>query len=111
MKTLYFHTNQYVRRQGNVIDFTEYRNRLQRSAVAANAAPAAVGDPVSYHWEVDEFLPLPPLVAAHHEKGHQPRRQRRGRSRLELSLADVLELCITAATLGLVITVWVMFLV
>ena len=26
-----------------------------------------------------EFLPLPPLVAAHHEKGHQPRRQRRHR--------------------------------
>ena len=105
MKTLYFHTNQYVRRQGNVIDFTEYRNRLQRSAVAANAAPAAVGDPVSYHWEVDES------VWHEEELKPQPRRQRRGRSRLELSLADVLELCITAATLGLVITVWVMFLV
>ena len=48
MKTLYFKTNQYVRREGNVIDFTEYRSRLQRSA----AAPAAVGDDVSYHWEI-----------------------------------------------------------
>lgn len=105
MKTLYFHTNQYVRRQGNIIDFTEYRNRLQRSAVAANAAPAAVGDPVSYHWEVDES------VWHEEEPKPQPRRQRRSRLRLELSLADVLELCITAATLGLVITVWVMFLV
>ena len=64
-----------------------------------------MGDPVSYHWEVDES------VWHEEEPKPQPRRQRRGRSRLELSLADVLELCITAATLGLVITVWVMFLV
>lgn len=109
MKTLYFHTNQYVRREGNVIDFTEYRERLQRSAATANAAPAAVGDPVSYHWEIDES------IWHDAEPKAQPRRSpRRGklrdRLRLELSLPDVLELCCTAATLGLVITVWVLFL-
>lgn len=105
MKTLYFQTNQYVRRQGNVIDFTEYRDRLQRSAAAANSAGAAVGDPVSYHWEVDES------VWHDEEPRPQPRRHRRGRLRLELSLADLLELCVSAATLGLVITVWLVFLI
>ena len=40
MKTLYFETNQYVRRQGNVIDLNEYRERMQRAEHARNA----VGD-------------------------------------------------------------------
>ncbi len=104
MKTLYFQTDQYVRRQGNVIDFTEYRDRLQRSA-AANSAGAAVDDPVSYHWEVDES------VWHDVEPEPRPRRHRRSRLRLELSLADLLELCVSAATLGLVITVWLTFLI
>lgn len=100
MKTLYFQTNQYVRREGNVIDFTEYRSRLQRSA----AAPAAVGDDVSYHWETDES------IWHYEEPKPQPRAPRRRRIRLNLSLADVLELCTAGATLALVITVWIQFL-
>ena len=43
MKTLYFETNQYVRRQGNVIDLNEYRERMQRAEHARNA----VGDDVT----------------------------------------------------------------
>lgn len=100
MKTLYFKTNQYVRRQGNVIDFTEYRDRLQRSA----AAPAAVGDNVSYHWEVDES------IWHYEEPKKQPRPARRRKFRLNLSLADLVELCTAGATLALVITVWIQFL-
>ena len=52
MKTLYFETNQYVRRQGNVIDLNEYRERMQRAEHARNA----VGDDVTYHWETDESV-------------------------------------------------------
>lgn len=100
MKTLYFETNQYVRREGNVIDFTEYRNRLQRSA----ATPAAVGDDVSYHWEVDES------IWHDEEPRKQVRPARRRRIRFNLSLPDVLELCTAGATLALVITVWLQFL-
>ena len=100
MKTLYFKTNQYVRREGNVIDFTEYRSRLQRSA----AAPAAVGDDVSYHWDTDES------IWHYEEPKKQVRPARRRKLRFNLSLPDVLELCTAGATLALVITVWLQFL-
>lgn len=100
MKTLYFKTNQYVRREGNVIDFTEYRSRLQRTA----AAPAAVGDDVSYHWETDES------IWHYEEPKKQVRPARRRRARFRLSLPDLLELCTAGATLALVITVWLQFL-
>ena len=100
MKTLYFKTNQYVRREGNVIDFTEYRSRLQRSA----AAPAAVGDDVSYHWETDES------IWHYEEPKEQPRPARHRRVRIRLSLPDLLELGTAGATLALVVTVWLQFL-
>lgn len=99
MKTLYFKTNSFVRRDGNVIDFTEYRSRIQRPATV----PAAVGDEVSFHWEVDDSV-------WHAEEEYFPAPSRRRRRR-RFCLADILEVCAAAGTLGLVITVWVQFLI
>ena len=99
MKTLYFKTNQYVRWEGNVIDFTEYRSRMQRPATV----PAAVGDEVSFHWEVDDSVWNCP-------DDYVPTARPRRRARPRISLADVLEVCAAAGTLALVVTVWVQFL-
>lgn len=113
MKTLYFKTNHFVRRDGNVIDFTEYRNRVQN----AKAVPAAVGDEVSYQWETDDSVwhsaePAPKAVRA-------SRVQRSSvvdkihaiiEKFLHYSLADKLEIAAAAATLGLVLTIWLQFL-
>lgn len=121
MKTLYFETNQYVRRQGNVIDLNEYRERMQRAAAPKNA----VGDDVTYQWQTDESV-------WHYEERRAPQRTKarpaakaksagakrlastavshRRAERLERSLADWVELCAAVATLGLVITVWLQFL-
>ena len=119
MKTLYFETNQYVRRQGNVIDLNEYRERMQRAERAQNA----VGDDVTYHWETDESVwhyeerrraPAKPKASV--KAGTRARRlapstaQHRRVEHTERSLADWLELCAAVATLGLVLTVWLQFL-
>lgn len=101
MKTTYFKTDKFVRREGNVIDFTEYRTRMQRPATV----PAAVGDDVSFHWETDESvwnseeIVIPRTV--------RPRRTQRRR----FGLADLLEACAAGGTLALIITVWVQFLI
>ena len=110
MKTLYFETNQYVRRQGNVIDLNEYRERMQRAEHARNA----VGDDVTYHWEERRRAPAKPKANA--KTKTRARRlahgaaQRRRVGRAERSLADWVELCAALATLGLVLTVWLQFL-
>lgn len=101
MKTLYFKTNNFVRRDGNVIDFTEYRSRMQRPATV----PAAVGDDVTFQWEVDDSVWNSEEVSIIHT--NRPRRTTRSR----LSLADLLEICAAGGTLALVITVWVQFLI
>lgn len=113
MKTHYFKTDHFVRRDGNVIDFTEYRNRMQR----AKAVPAAVGDPVSYQWETDDSVwhgtePQTKVVRSKKEQ-----RSSWADKLLTLvetfrgySLADKLEITAAAATLGLVLTIWVQFL-
>ena len=122
MKTLYFETNQYVRRQGNVIDLNEYRERMQRAAAPKNA----VGDDVTYQWQTDESVwhyeerrSIPSRKKAHpaaKAKATGAKRlapaavSRRRAERTERSLADWIELCAAAATLGLVITVWLQFL-
>lgn len=119
MKTLYFETNQYVRRQGNVIDLNEYRERIQRAEHARNA----VGDDVTYHWETDESVwhyeerrRVPAKPKANAKTKTRARRlahgaaQRRRVGRAERSLADWVELCAALATLGLVLTVWLQFL-
>ena len=119
MKTLYFETNQYVRRQGNVIDLNEYRERMQRAEHARNA----VGDDVTYHWETDESVwhyeerrRVPAKPKANAKTKTRARRlahgaaQRRRVGRTERSLADWVELCAALATLGLVLTVWLQFL-
>lgn len=119
MKTLYFETNQYVRRQGNVIDLNEYRERMQRAEHARNA----VGDDVTYHWETDESVwhyeerrRAPTKPKANAKTKTRARRlahgaaQRRRVGRAERSLADWVELCAALATLGLVLTVWLQFL-
>lgn len=119
MKTLYFETNQYVRRQGNVIDLNEYRERMQRTEHARNA----VGDDVTYHWETDESVwhyeerrRTPAKPKANAKTKTRARRlahgaaQRRRVERTERSLADWVELCAALATLGLVLTVWLQFL-
>lgn len=102
MKTLYFKTNRYVRREGNVIDFTEYRSRLQRAA-----STQAVGDSVSFHWETDDSV-------WHCDEAEEERRSptvpAHGRVRRRYALADLLELCAAAGTLLLVVTVWIQFL-
>lgn len=113
MKTLYFKTNHFVHRDGNVIDFTEYRNRLQN----AKAVPAAVGDEVSYQWQTDDSVwnsaePAPKAV-----RGSRVQRNS-AVDKLHLmvdqfrrcSLADKLEIAAAAATLGLVLTIWLQFL-
>lgn len=100
MKTLYYTTNQFVRREGNVIDFTEYRNRMQRAAVTQ----PAVGDDVSFHWETDDSV-------WHYEEKKKPAPQTRPTEpKRQYSLADVLEICAAGGTLALVITVWLQFL-
>lgn len=99
MKTLYFKTNSYVRRDGNVIDFTEYRSRVQRPATV----PAAVGEEVSFHWEVDDSV-------WHAEETTTAAAPIRRHRRRRYCLADVLEVCAAAGTLALVITVWMQFL-
>lgn len=113
MKTLYFNTDHFVHRDGNVIDFTEYRNRLQN----AKAVPAAVGDEVSYQWQTDDSVwnsvePAPKAVRSSHvqrssavDKLHLMIGKFRRRS-----LADKLEIAAAAATLGLVLTIWLQFL-
>lgn len=101
MKTTYFTTDKFVRREGNVIDFTEYRNRMQRPATV----PAAVGDDVSFHWEVDESVWNSEEITITHTD--RPRRNHRRR----LCLADILEACAAGGTLALIITVWVQFLI
>ena len=111
MKTLYFETNQYVRRQGNVIDLNEYRERMQRAEHAR------------YHWETDESVwhyeerrRAPAKPKANAKTKTRARRlahgaaQRRRVGRAERSLADWVELCAALATLGLVLTVWLQFL-
>ncbi len=122
MKTLYFNTNHFVRREGNVIDFTEYRNRLQQ----AKAVPAAVGNEVSYQWETDDSVwhspeTAPKAVRAHKAPQPAPLGKLLRRSVAEklrsllhtfrhYSLADKLEVAAAAATLGLVLTIWLQFL-
>lgn len=122
MKTLYFETNQYVRRQGNVIDLNEYRERMQRAAAPKNA----VGDDVTYHWETDESVwhedarrsgkprakarPAAKTKAAGAKRLAADTATHRREARAERSLADWIELCAAGATLGLVITVWIQFL-
>ena len=101
MKTMYFKTDKFVRRDGNVIDFTEYRTRMQRPATV----PAAVGDDVSFHWEVDDSVWNSEEISI--PRVNRPRRERRRR----VCLADILEACAAAGTLGLIVTVWVQFLV
>lgn len=112
MKTLYFKTNHFVHRDGNVIDFTEYRNRMQH----AKAVPAAVGDEVSYQWETDDSV--------WHSKESAPKAVRAKRVQhssvadklpalvekfRQYPLADKLEIAAAAATLGLVLTIWLQF--
>lgn len=101
MKTTYFKTDKFVRREGNVIDFTEYRTRMQRPATV----PAAVGDDVSFHWETDESVWNSEEIVI--PRIQRPRRGHRRR----FCLADLLEACAAAGTLALIITVWVQFLV
>lgn len=103
MKTLYFKTNSFVRREGNVIDFTEYRTRMQRPATV----PAAVGDDVTFQWEVDDSVWNSEEISI--PRIRRPRR--RDRQHLSISLANLLELCAAAGTLALVVTVWVQFLI
>lgn len=109
MKTLYFKTNQYVRRQGNVIDLNEYRARM------ASTARPAVGDDVTYHWETDESVwhyeersrkkaPAKSRKAPNRSASHKQEK------RSARKLADQLELCAAVALLGLVLTIWLQFL-
>lgn len=100
MKTMYYKTNSFVRREGNVIDFTEYRSRVQRQVPAT--VPAAVGDDCSFHWEVDDSV-------WHYEEPRPVRRARR-HTRSRFGLADLLEIAAAGGTLALVITVWAQFL-
>lgn len=107
MKTLYFETNQYVRRNGNIIDLNEYRDRMQR------AARPAAGDEVTYHWETDESV----WHYEEHKRKPAKSRQtvsrsapRRKEQRSVRRLTDRLELCAAIAMLGLVLTVWLQFL-
>ena len=50
MKTVCCKTESSVRRRDNVIDFCAYRERMMRTRAAA------VGDELSFHWEVDESV-------------------------------------------------------
>ena len=50
MKTVCCKTEPSVRRRDNVIDFCAYREQMMRTRAAA------VGDELSFHWEVDESV-------------------------------------------------------
>ncbi len=101
MKTIYFETDQFVRRKGNVIDLNEYRERMQRRS----SAPA-VGEPVGFQWQVDDSV----WDAEEEEEETEVARPVRRHRRRRLSLADLLEACASGGALVLVITVWIQFL-
>lgn len=101
MKTVYYTTDRFVRREGNVIDLCEYRERMQRAQT--NLRPSAVGETGT--WE-EPAVPTPVFVphpAAQRREAPTPKRRR-------FCLADLLELCASAGALVLVATVWVQFL-
>jgi hypothetical protein len=50
MKTVCYQTESTARRKNNVIDFCAYRERMLRTRAAA------VGDELSFHWEIDESV-------------------------------------------------------
>ena len=90
MKTVFLTTDRFVRREGNVIDLCEYRDRLQRSGAVLREEAA---------------LPVPTFVTA-----ETPRRAEVPRKRRRIGLADLAELCASVGALVLVLTVWLQLL-
>lgn len=91
MQVKYMTTNHYVRRNGNVIDFCEYRDRMQR----VYAAEAAAGDSMTLAPVQEEADPV------HYVK---PRRRK------HFGLSDFLEICASVGVLAMGLLVWVQFL-
>jgi hypothetical protein len=92
MNTYHFESDPYVRREGNVINFSGYRQRLTHST----AVP--VPDPdfdVSYHWDVEgtvwqeeEEEALPPVRHSRSTSSQRKRRNSASRSRTASSRAS-----------------------
>lgn len=85
MQTVYYSTSNYIRHTGNLVDLTEYRRRLGRTAVPE--MPAAV--------------PEPPQFA------QKSRRNRRSR----FTSALLLDCCASAAILVMTVTVVIQVLI
>lgn len=96
MQTKYITTNSYVRRRGNVIDFCEYRSRMQGSRAEEIAAGDSVGLPRAYaEKRAEEWAPV---------RCAKPPRHR------HFGLADLLEICASVGVLAAGVHVWVQFL-
>lgn len=96
MQVKYMTTNHYVRREGNVIDFCEYRDRMQRVC----AAEAVAGDSVTLARPQEEETweeAFPPRYV-------KPRRRK------HFGVSDFLEICASAGVLAMGLLVWVQFL-
>ena len=102
MKTVYFTTDRFVRREGNVIDLNEYRERMQRAA----EEPCAVnGSMPRWVHDAPEWLSeVTPLRA------ESDRRAEAKRRRPSFQFGDLLEMAASAGALVLVATVWLQFL-
>lgn len=96
MQMKYVTTNSYVRREGNVIDFCEYRERMQGTC----AVKAVAGDSVA--------LPRPREEAAWEESA--PIRYVKPSRRKHFGLGDLLEICASVGVLAMGLLVWAQFL-
>ena len=96
MQTKYITTNSYVQREGNIIDFCEYRSRMQGIHADGLAAGDSVGLTRGYTEEVTEERAPVRYVKP-------PRRKHFG-------LADVLEICASVGVLAAGVHVWAQFL-
>ena len=94
MQTVYFTTRNFVRREGTVVDFEDYRRRMSKAADAPSTCVSAIPSAAV------------PALPSHEEPEASARRSRE----IYFPLKRLPDLCATLAIVVMAITVVVRFL-